>query len=205
MCIASASSQQPRILIVHDRAAVTFAFAQFLQQDLQMKIVFAFVALSLFAACSSDEPGLADLGLVDMGADIVVIDSPADSPADAPMDAPVDSAIDASVVDAGAGVACGETTCDVGNVCVHPCCGGAPPPCFPPDDAGVCPEGTTLGTCAMGGGTGCTPGPCTPPAPSCVDAPTPGTCTGSSCPECSGTGGAGIYDEASGSISCLCA
>ena len=63
--------------------------------------------------------------------------------------------------------ACGTTTCSGDSVCVHPCCGGAPPPCEEPSDAGVCPPGTmTGGYCP----TGCTPIPCTPPPDYCAPA-----------------------------------
>ena len=66
---------------------------------------------------------------------------------------------------------CGDTTCGNGDVCIHPCCGGAPPPCVPYDDAGTCPAGyVPTDTCyGLGGGSGgCMPPPCTPPPPYCA-------------------------------------
>ena len=67
---------------------------------------------------------------------------------------------------------CGSTTCGSGEICVHPCCGGAPPPCEPPlDDAGTCPPGTHWGQCnypGPGGPEGCVMDPCTPPPPYCA-------------------------------------
>jgi len=77
--------------------------------------------------------------------------------------------------------ACGSTTCSSGDdICVHPCCGGAPPQCEAADDAGTCPQGTTVASpsgCENYSATNkCLPAPCTPPAPYC--APKSSSCPG---------------------------
>jgi hypothetical protein len=66
--------------------------------------------------------------------------------------------------------ACGSTTCAGDELCMHPCCGGAPPPCVAADDAGTCPYGNGgLGYCSnYTTATPCTPAPCTPPPPYCA-------------------------------------
>jgi len=68
--------------------------------------------------------------------------------------------------------ACGTSTCNGDQVCVHPCCGGAPPPCEPLDDGGTCPDGYVISNqCynfGTGGTTGCVPPPCKPPPDYCA-------------------------------------
>lgn len=68
--------------------------------------------------------------------------------------------------------ACGTTTCTGDQICIHPCCGGAPPPCEPLDDGGTCPDGYVISNqCwnfGSGGTTGCVPPPCKPPPPYCA-------------------------------------
>lgn len=67
--------------------------------------------------------------------------------------------------------ACGTTTCSGDQICIHPCCGGAPPPCEPLDDGGTCPAGYVFSNqCWNGNGSssGCVPPPCTPPPPYCA-------------------------------------
>jgi len=68
--------------------------------------------------------------------------------------------------------ACGSTTCSGDEVCLHPCCGGALPQCVATDDAGACPEGTSVASfnsCGNYSTTNqCLPPPCTPPAPYCA-------------------------------------
>jgi hypothetical protein len=74
----------------------------------------------------------------------------------------------------GGSFACGSATCSDDQLCVHPCCGGAPPKCEPKPEGGTCPAGTHEGCsygCSEPGGC-CEPDPCTPPPPYCVD---PGT------------------------------
>ena len=65
--------------------------------------------------------------------------------------------------------ACGTSTCTGDQICIHPCCGGAPPPCIPLDDGGTCPSGTTYSP-SCGGSGGCVEPPCTPPPPYCTPA-----------------------------------
>src|SRR5205807_4987913 len=74
--------------------------------------------------------------------------------------------------------ACGTVTCSGDEICLHPCCGGAPPQCEAADDAGTCPQGTTETTsCSNYSATNkCLPAPCTPPPPYC--APKANTCQG---------------------------
>jgi hypothetical protein len=69
--------------------------------------------------------------------------------------------------------ACGATSCSGSEVCMHPCCGGAPPPCEPLDDGGTCPDGYVISNqCLNGNGStmGCAPPPCKPPPPYCAPA-----------------------------------
>jgi len=68
---------------------------------------------------------------------------------------------------------CGSSTCGSGDLCIHPCCGGAAPMCIPFEDGGTCPAGYTPSTQCYGLGTGtsgCMPPPCTPPPPYCAPA-----------------------------------
>ena len=89
-----------------------------------------------------------------------------------------DAGLDASpIAEAGAGdagqTACGN--CGANQVCLHPGCGGALPPCTPVDaGASACPAGYTYSpNCwnGKGSGPGCSPPPCVPPAPHCADIP----------------------------------
>ena len=70
--------------------------------------------------------------------------------------------------------ACGGATCNSNEVCMHPCCGGAPPPCEPLEDGGTCPDGYVISNqCynfGTGGTTGCAPPPCKPPPDYCAPA-----------------------------------
>ena len=70
--------------------------------------------------------------------------------------------------------ACGTSTCSGDQVCIHPCCGGAPPPCEPLEDGGTCPDGYVLSNqCynfGTGSTTGCAPPPCKPPPDYCAPA-----------------------------------
>ena len=56
-----------------------------------------------------------------------------------------DAAKDTSPSDGGPDTsgtyACGKLICQSGELCVHPCCGGAPPQCMPKEDGGTCPAG----------------------------------------------------------------
>lgn len=83
---------------------------------------------------------------------------------------------------------CGTTTCQSGEVCVHPCCGGAPPPCVPFEDAGVCPAGYQPSNYCNGYQYGCAPPPCTPPPPYCTPA-------SSGCPYSGMSSGRDCYEE----------
>lgn len=72
---------------------------------------------------------------------------------------------DGGKADAGS---CGNVTCAPGELCIRPCCGGAPPLCEPATDGGACPPGTTYTDfCELTGQAGCQHGPCTPPPPYC--------------------------------------
>jgi hypothetical protein len=73
--------------------------------------------------------------------------------------------------------ACGTNQCQSGEICVHPCCGGAPPPCVPLDDGGTCPAGYTMNYCGNLATNGCVPPPCTPPPPYCSPGNQPHACT----------------------------
>ena len=79
-----------------------------------------------------------------------------------------------------ASMACGNKTCGLGQTCVHPCCGGAPPlPGVPP---------------------------CTPPPPFCVDTRSCSNQAQGNSVCCYGDGGAGCcggIDQ--NGLSCLCA
>jgi len=83
--------------------------------------------------------------------------------------------------------ACGTTSCDSSEVCVHPCCGGAPPQCVAADGSGTCPAGTTKATSSEcenfdPSTAPCLPDPCTPPPPYCAPKGAP-ECAGSTDPE----------------------
>lgn len=100
----------------------------------------------------------------------------------------------------GGGVSCSGTTCNGGQVCVHPSCGGGTPPQCDSGlvDGGLCPSGWTYEPqCPPGSGTvpGCVPPACTPPAPFCADVPAAcsGTATCACLPVsiCQGNGGTG--------------
>lgn len=81
----------------------------------------------------------------------------------------------------GGAAPCGTQTCASNEICIQPGCGGGVAVCDPVADGGQCPAGWTLTLCAGGTGRlGCTPGPCTPPAPFC--APLPASCAGA--PNC---------------------
>jgi hypothetical protein len=74
----------------------------------------------------------------------------------------------------GGELACGDSVCSEEQYCVFPCCGGAPPPCFPAPQSAMCPAGSHVGYCF--GGVGCTApntccqyDPCVPPPPYCSD------------------------------------
>lgn len=103
----------------------------------------------------------------------------------------------------GVGVSCGSTTpCAIGQVCVHPSCGGGTPPQCDPGllDGGLCPSGWTYEPqCPPGSGTvpGCIPPACTPPGPYCVVVPA--ACSGA--PSCSCLP-SGVCQENGGSGSC---
>jgi hypothetical protein len=86
--------------------------------------------------------------------------------------------------------ACGTSTCDGDQICIHPCCGGAAPVCEPLEDGGTCPSGYVLSTqCYNLGGstTGCQAPPCTPPPPYCAPSSSSNMCgfqqTGHDCYE----------------------
>ena len=61
--------------------------------------------------------------------------------------------------------ACGTKTCTTGEYCIHPCCGGLPPPCVPRVDGGACGPGSHADpNCTEG----CRSDPCTPPPVYCA-------------------------------------
>ncbi len=98
----------------------------------------------------------------------------------------IECPVDAGGSDADDGpYACGTTTCGSGQVCIHPCCGGAaPPPCVSADDAGACPAGyAKSGACGVGSSGQCGAIPCTPPPAYCAPAPGSGVCSGRDCDE----------------------
>ncbi len=71
--------------------------------------------------------------------------------------------------DAGS-FACGPTTCEPGQVCVQPCCGGAAPSCSPVPTLGGCPSDRVMvSACPGSGQPGCQTPPCHPDTPYCVD------------------------------------
>jgi hypothetical protein len=76
------------------------------------------------------------------------------------MEAGVDSSsLDATEADSA--FACGGVVCGAGQVCVHPCCGGAAPPCEARPDGQACPSGCQA--------PACTPAPasCLTPSAAC--------------------------------------
>lgn len=89
---------------------------------------------------------------------------------------------------------CGEQSCQDGEVCVVPCCGGPPPACSEPDGRGKCEGGQDpvpsveceFNRCA--GPLCCPPIACQPDPPFCVASPML-SCEGTSCniESCSGT------------------
>ncbi len=110
----------------------------------------------------------------------------------------------AALADAGTTQACGVTTCGASQICVHPCCGGAPPQCEAASDAGTC----AFGPCNVpGSALPCSQRPCSPPAPYCVTVPT--SCGGAaSCgclgaDVCRGAGSCGAVGA--DGVSCVCA
>lgn len=113
-------------------------------------------ALFLVAACGGSTVESADGG-----------DTGDAASADAAKDAPVSD----TGPDTSSPFACGKVLCQGGEICVHPCCGGAPPACTPKPDGGTCPTGTTEDS-NCGGEPGCRPDPCTPPLPYCSPSPT---------------------------------
>ena|SRR5688572_5688530 len=78
--------------------------------------------------------------------------------------------------DTGSPVACADAMCGPQEVCVLPCCGGAPPACEPLPAGGECPKGSTVvgpEQCAFGCDADmcCMPfGDCEPAPPYCADA-----------------------------------
>jgi hypothetical protein len=70
---------------------------------------------------------------------------------------------------------CGTETCGPDQVCIEPCCGGAPLDCVPVPDVGGCPAGYQVVdycTSDIYSGPGCEELPCTPDPPRCFDIPT---------------------------------
>jgi hypothetical protein len=127
--------------------------APFLVSLLLLQACGGAVALS---AAESDGGGPDARGGADAGAhDAAAHDA-------APRDASADS-----IPPADGPVPCGSTTCDPAAFCVHPCCGGAVPPCMPADDAGACPPGTHRGCFPDGDPSQCQQDPCTPAPPFC--------------------------------------
>jgi hypothetical protein len=94
---------------------------------------------------------------------------------DAGVDGSADAAKDVSPSDSGPDTsgtyACGKLICQTGELCVHPCCGGAPPQCMPKEDGGTCPAGFVDDPSCNQGQGGCRPPPCTPPEPYCTSKP----------------------------------
>ncbi len=127
--------------------------------------------------------GLASL----MGCGGVSIDL-GDGGSDAAQDSqPADSSIDTF-----GPYPCGTTTCGTGDICVHPCCGGAQPLCDAPDDAGVCPTGDTKngGGCFKTSPSDiCSPPACEPPPPFCAPVDS------NQCPEQQPNTGRDCYEE----------
>ena len=92
--------------------------------------------------------------------------------------------------------ACQNLTCGPTQVCIIPCCGGAPPLCVPLPDGSPC-NGTQC--FVKGSQRGCAI-PCTPPAPYCADPPA--ACGSNVDCNCLGTC-CGIVNERQ--IRCTCA
>src|SRR5205814_9401982 len=91
-------------------------------------------------ACSESKGDDDDGGLL--------IDASGDREPERGRDAPlIDVSSDAAVdvveraATDGASSACGTRSCGADEVCIFPCCGGAPPQCQPPPDGGTCPTG----------------------------------------------------------------
>ena len=171
---------------------------------------FALVLVStIVAACGSSgsSAGNVDAGGSsgdDSGSQGVADGSPMGEDAEGALDAlPADGATDAqlSAGDAGS-FACGDATCAPGQLCVHPCCGGAAPSCLIPlSDAGTCPNNLMrVSVCPGTGRPGCMPPPCTPPPPFCLDANQCGVnacgCATVSCGACP--------PESGRDVTCLC-
>ena len=95
--------------------------------------------------------------------------------ADAGGDGAVDAGKDTSPADGGPDTSgtypCGKLICQTGQLCIHPCCGGAPPMCQPKPDGGACPPGTTEDSSCNPSFGVCRPDPCTPPEPYCSPDP----------------------------------
>jgi hypothetical protein len=152
------------------------------------------------AACGSVGSGSGDAGYQreDASTDAGSLSGDAEYAADADAaDSPVQS--DSGAPDSGS-FACGTATCGQGQLCVHPCCGGAAPSCLP--EAGGCsPPFVTVSSCPGTGKPGCMAPPCTPDPPFCIDAAnqceSACACTGDGCAECRS------IDRAD--IMCLCA
>lgn len=74
----------------------------------------------------------------------------------------------------GTTTGCGTKTCTGSEICVQPCCGGAPPQCLPLPDGGTCPSGSVA---CSAGRPGCYT-PCVPPPAFCHPRtePLPGGC-----------------------------
>jgi hypothetical protein len=68
----------------------------------------------------------------------------------------------------GGNAGCGSQTCGPLQICVHPSCGGIPPPCTQANATGVCDYGPCIN-----GMLPCAGAPCTPDPPFCVDLPVP--------------------------------
>lgn len=72
---------------------------------------------------------------------------------------------------ADAPFACGSTTCEPTQFCIHPCCGGPQPLCMPVPDGGTCPSGWHSGCSSFGQCSNpsacCEMDPCAPPPPYC--------------------------------------
>jgi hypothetical protein len=96
--------------------------------------------------------------------------SDADSASDALSDA-TELVVDSSPLDAAeldSSFACGSAVCGPGQVCVHPCCGGAAPPCTARPDGGVCPSGwRAVVACPGIDVPACQAPMCTPPPAYC--------------------------------------
>ena len=94
---------------------------------------------------------------------------------DAASDAPRDASPSDALAPADGPFACGAVTCRATELCIHPCCGGAAPPCAQVLDGGACPAGSHAdSSCTQLGG--CRADPCTPPAPFCADKITDPAC-----------------------------